>query len=101
MFEGKGAEDEVAAVEVDVAEEEGVAGADGVEVGLGGAEGGERDVVAIEDDDGSAGEKGGHGGGLFGIDADREKALPIGTAGGGAGGTALETGGGEVERLDD
>ncbi len=41
VFKGEGAEDEVGAVEVDEAEEEGVAGGDGVEVGLGGAGGGE------------------------------------------------------------
>lgn len=57
--------------------------------------------MAIEDDDGAAGEERGHGGGLFGVDADGEEALPICAAGGGAGGAAFEPGGGEVERLDD
>ena len=56
VFEGEGAEDEAGAVEIDEAEEEGAAAFDGIEVGLGGAEGGEGDVVAIEDDEGAAGE---------------------------------------------
>ena len=50
---GVGAEDETAFVEVDEAEEEGGAAADGVEGGLMGAVGGEGVVVAVEDGDGS------------------------------------------------
>lgn len=47
VLEGEGAEDEVGAIEIDKTEEEGAAAADGVEVGLGGAKGGEGDVVAV------------------------------------------------------
>jgi hypothetical protein len=54
---GVGAEDEAAFVEVDEAEEESGAAADGVEGGLVGAIRRERVVVAIEDSDGSGGDK--------------------------------------------
>lgn len=101
VLEGERTEDEIGAVEIHEAEEEGVAGADGEEIGLGGAEGGERDVVAIEDDDGATGEKGGHGSGLFCVDADGEEAQPLSTTGGRARGPALKPGEGEVKRLDD
>ena len=50
---GVGAEDETAFVEVDEAEEEGGAAADGVERRLVGAVGGEGVVVAVEDDQGA------------------------------------------------
>ena len=50
---GVGSEDEAAFVEVDEAEEESGATADGVEGGLMGAVGGEAVVVAVQDGDGS------------------------------------------------
>lgn len=64
---GVGAEDEAAFVEVDEAEQERGAAADGVECGLVGAVGSQRVVVAIEDGDGSRGEDGVHCGGLLGV----------------------------------
>lgn len=101
VLEGEGAKDEVGVVEVDVAEQEGAAATDRIEVGLGDAVGGEGDVVSVEDDEGSAGEQGCHGGGLLGVDADGDEALPLGAGGKGSGGSALKAGEGDMEGLDD
>ena len=68
-------------VEVDEAEEKGDAATDGVERGLVGAVGRERVVVAIEDGDGTGGEKRIHCGGLLRVSADGKEALPVGVAG--------------------
>jgi len=75
------AEDEAAFVEVDEAEEEGGAAADGVEGGLVHAVGGEGVVMAVEDSDGAGRDEGIHGGGLLGVGADGEEALPLGVGG--------------------
>jgi hypothetical protein len=96
-----GAEDETGLVEVDEAEEERAAAADGVERGLVGAVGSERVVVAVEDGDGSGGEERFHGGGLLGVGADGEKALPVGVASGGAGAVVVQAGGGDLDGFDD
>jgi hypothetical protein len=98
---GVGAEDETALVEVDEAEEEGTATADGVESGLVGAVGGKGVVVTVEDGDGTGGEEGFHGGGLLGVGADGEEALPVGVARGGAGAVVVEAGGGDLDGFDD
>jgi len=95
---GVGAEDETALVVVDEAEEEGTAAADGVEGGLVGAVGGEGVVVTVE---GSGGEEGFHGGGLLGVGADGEEALPVGVTSGGAGAIVVEAGGGDLDGFDD
>jgi len=78
---GVGAEDEAAFVEVHEAEQEGGAASDGVESGLVGAVGGERVVVAVEDGDGAGRDERIHGGGLLGVGADGEEALPVGVFG--------------------
>jgi hypothetical protein len=96
-----GAEDEAAFVEVDEAEQERSAAADGVECGLVGAVGSQRVVVAIEDGDGSGGDDGVHGGGLLGVGSDGEEALPVGVGGGGAGTVVVETGGGDLDGFYD
>jgi hypothetical protein len=98
---GVGAEDETAFVEVNEAEEEGGSATDGVEGGLMGAVGGERVVVAVEDGDGSGGDEGVHGGGLLGVGADGEEALPVGVFGGGAGAVVVQAGGGDLDSFDD
>jgi hypothetical protein len=101
---GVGAEDETAFVEVDEAEEEGGAAADGVERGLVGAVGGEGVVVTVEDCDGSGRDEGVHGGGLLGVGANGEETLPLGVRGGGAdavGVIAVEAGGGDLDGFDD
>jgi len=98
---GVGAEDETAFVEVDEAEEEGGSATDGVEGGLMGAVGGERVVVAVEDGDGSGGDEGVHGGGLLGVGADGEEALPVGVFGGRAGAVVVQAGGGDLDGFDD
>ena len=101
--EGAGvrAQDETALVEVDEAEEESAAAADGVERGLMGAVGGEGVVVPIEHGDGSGGEERFHGGGLLGIGTDGEEALPVGVASGGAGAVVVQAGGGDLDGFDD
>jgi len=101
--EGAGvrAKDETAFVEVDEAEEEGGAAADGVEGGLMSAVGGEGVVVAVEDGDGSGGKERVHGGGLQGVGADGEEALPVGVAGGGAGAVVVQAGGGDLNGFND
>jgi hypothetical protein len=69
-----------------------------------GAVGGEGVVVAIEDGDGAGGDEGVHGGGLLGIGADGEEALPVGVPGRGAdavGVIAVEAGGGDLDGFDD
>lgn len=88
-------------VEVDEAEEEGGAEADGVGGGLVWAVGGERGVVTVDDDDRSLGEEGGHGGGLVGVDADGDEAMPVFAGGGGAGAIFEEARGGEGDAFDD
>jgi hypothetical protein len=101
---GPGAEDEAALVEGDEAEEESGAAADGVEGGLVGAVGGERVVVAVEDGDGAGGDERVHGGGLLGVGADGEEALPVGVPVRGAdavGVIAVEAGGGDLDGFDD
>jgi hypothetical protein len=103
-FPGPGAKDEAAFVEVDETEEERGSAADGVEGGLVGAVGGEGVVVAIEDGDGSGSDEGLHGGGLLGVGADGEEALPAGVGGRGAGAVgmiAVKARGGDVDGLDD
>jgi len=101
---GPGAEDETALVEVDVAEEEGGAATNGVESGLVGAVGCEGVVMAVEDCDGAGRDEGVHGGGLLGVGADGEEALPVGLGGGGTdavGVIAVEAGGGDGDGFDD
>ncbi len=98
---GVRAENEVVLVEVDEAEKERGAETDGVGGGLVGAVGGKRGVVAVEDDDGALGEEGGHGGGLLGIDADGDEAVPVFAGGGGAGAVFKEARGGEGNAFDD
>ena len=98
---GVGSEDEAAFVEVDEAEEERGAAADGIECGLVGAVGSQRVVVTVEDGDGTGGEDGVHGGGLLGVGADGEDALPMGVGGGGAGAIVVETRGGDLDGFDD
>jgi hypothetical protein len=66
-----------------------------------GAVGGEGVVVAVEDGDGSGGDEGIHGGGLLGVGADGEEALPVGMAGGGAGTVVVQAGGGDLDGFDD
>jgi len=80
---GVRAEDKTAFVEIDEAEQEGGAAADGVESGLVGSVGGEGVVVTVEDGDGTGGDERLHGRGLLGVRADGEEALPVGVAGGG------------------
>jgi hypothetical protein len=96
-----GAEDETAFVEVDEAEEQGRAAADGVEGGLVGAIRGERVVVAIEDGDGSRSDERVHGGGLLRVGTDGEEALPVGVPRGGAGTVVVQAGGGDLDGFDD
>ncbi len=98
---GVGAEDETAFVEVDEAEEECGAAADGVERRLMRAIGSEGVVVAVEDGDGSGGDEGIHGGGLLGVGADGEEALPVGVSGGGAGAVVVQAGGRDLDGFDD
>lgn len=98
---GVGAEDETAFVEVDEAEEESGAAADGVKSGLVGAVGGEGVVVAVEDGDGSGRDEGVHGSGLLGVGADGEEALPVGVFGGGASTVVVQAGGGDLDGFDD
>lgn len=101
---GVGAKDETTFVEVDEAQEESGAPADGVERGLVGAIRSERVVVTVENGDGSGRDEWVHGGGLLGVCADGEEALPMGVRGGGAdaiGVIAVETGGGDLDCFDD
>jgi hypothetical protein len=101
---GVGAEDKATFVEVHEAEEEGGSAADGVEGGLVGPVGGEGVVVAVEDGDGSGDEEGVHCGGLLGVGADGEEALPVGVGGGGTdavGVVAVEAGGGDLDGFND
>jgi hypothetical protein len=98
---GVGAEDETGFVEVDKAEEEGCSAADCVEGGLMGSVGGQRVVVAVEDGDGSGGDERVHGGGLLGVGADGEEALPVGVPGGGAGAVVVKARGGDLDGFDD
>ena len=78
---GVRAEDKTAFVEVDEAEKESGSAADGVEVGLVGAAGSQGVVGTVEDGDGSWRDEGFHGGGLLGVDADGDEALPVGAGG--------------------
>ena len=96
-----GTEDETAFVEVDEAEEERGAAADGIEGGLMGAVGGEGVVVTIEHGDGAGGDEGVHGGGLLRVGADGQEALPMGVPGGGAGAVVVEARGGDLDGFDD
>jgi hypothetical protein len=98
---GVGAEDETAFVEVDEAEEESGAATDGVESGLMGSVRSEGVVVAVEDGDGSGRDEGIHGGGLLGVGADGEEALPVGVFRGGAGTVVVQAGGGDLDGFDD
>jgi hypothetical protein len=98
---GPRAEDEAAFVEVDEPEKESGSAADGIEGGLVGAIGSEGVVVAVEDDDGAGGDEGVHGGGLLGVGADGEEALPVGVFGGGAGAVVVEAGGRDLDGFDD
>ena len=74
---GVRAEDEAALIEVDEAEEESGAAADSVERRLVGAVGSKGVVVPIEHGDGSGADEWVHGGGLLGVGADGEEALPV------------------------
>jgi hypothetical protein len=98
---GVGAEDETAFVEVDKTQEESGSATDGVESGLVGAVRGEGVVVAIENGDGAGGKERVHGGGLLGVGADGEKALPMGVFGGGAGAIVVKARGGDLDGFDD
>lgn len=93
------AENDAIFVEVDEAEGKRGSVADGEEGGLVGAVGGEGAVVAIEYGDGAGGENGVHGGGLLGVDADGEEALPVSAEGMGAGAVALEARGRDLDGL--
>ena len=42
-----------------------------------------------------------HGGGLLGVGADGEEALPVSVGGGGAGAVVVEAGGGDLDGFDD
>jgi hypothetical protein len=66
-----------------------------------GAVGGEGVVVAVEDGDGSRGDKGIHCGGLLGVGADSEEALPVGVAGGWTGAIVVQAGGRDLNCFDD
>jgi hypothetical protein len=81
---GPGAEDETAFVEVDETEEESRAAADGVQGGLMGTVGGQRVIVTVQHGDGAGGDEGVHGGGLLGVGANGEEALPVRVFGRGA-----------------
>ena len=98
---GVGAEDEAAFVEVYETEKKGSSAANGVEGALMGAVRGQRVVVAVQDGDGSGREQRVHRGGLLGVCADGEEALPMGVSGGGAGAIVVEPGDGDVDGLDD
>jgi hypothetical protein len=96
-----GAEDETAFVEVDKAKEKSGARADGVESGLVGAVRGEGVVVTVENGDGAGRDEGIHGGGLLGVGANGEEALPVGVFGGRAGAIVVQAGGGDLDGFDD
>lgn len=66
-----------------------------------GSIGGEGVVMTIKDGDGSGRDEGLHGGGLLGIDADGEEALPVCLFHGRAGAVVLEAGGGNRDGFDD
>ena len=57
--------------------------------------------MAVEDSDGSGGEERIHRGGLLGVGADGEEALPVRVFGGRAGAVVVEARGGDVEGFDD
>jgi hypothetical protein len=57
--------------------------------------------MAIEDGDGSRGDDGIHRGGLLGVGADGEEALPVSVGGGGAGTVVVEARGGDLDGFDD
>ena len=98
---GERAKDEAAVVELDEAEGQGGSAADGVEGALVGAVGGQGLVVTVEDDEGAGGEERLHGGGLVGVGADGEEALPVGVLRGGLDPAVVKAGGGDVDGLDD
>jgi hypothetical protein len=98
---GVRAQDEAAFVEVYKAEEKRGTTANGVESRLMGAVGGEGVVVAVEDCDGTGGEERVHGGGLLGVGADGQEALPVGVAGGVAGAVVVQAGGRDLDGFDD
>jgi hypothetical protein len=69
-----------------------------------GSVGSERVVVAVEDGDCAGGDERVHGGGLLGVGADGEEALPLCVGGGGAdavGVIAVESGGGDLDGFDE
>jgi hypothetical protein len=66
-----------------------------------GAVGGQRVVVTIEDGNGAGGDERVHGGGLLGVGADAEEALPMSVFGRGAGAVVLQAGGGDLDGFDD
>ena len=69
-----------------------------------GSVGGQGVIGAIEDGDGSRGDEGLHCGGLLGVGADGDEALPVSAGIGGAdavGVIAVETRGRDVDGLDD
>jgi hypothetical protein len=94
-----GPEDEASGGELNVAEEQGVLKADGVDVGLGRMDGDERVVVAVNDDDVVGGEQRLHGAGLAGCEADGDEAFPIAGAGRLTAGEVAQGPGGELEAV--
>ena len=91
----------MAFVEVHEAEGERGAAADGIERGLVGPVGRERVVMTVEDDDGSGGDEWVHCGGLLGVGADGQEALPVGVLCGQAGAVVVQTRGGDLDGFDD
>ncbi len=94
-----GAEDEVGAVELDVANGALAADVDGVEVGFGGAVGLEGGEVAIEEEGGAGGGARGHGGGVVCVHLDEHEAAPFGAGGVAIGAEAFEEGFFEFEEV--
>ncbi len=99
-IEPMGSKDEPVGFKRDVAKEEGVALAEGVDVGLDGAELGDRGVVAVEDDDVVGGEHGLHGQGLCRGDADGDEALHVAATDELPGAEIGEAAGGELNAVE-
>lgn len=96
-----GAQDEPIGFEGDIAEAEKIAGADGEECGLGNAVGGERAVVAVDDQQCVGLDDGPHGLGFVGGRADGDEAEPFAAAGGAARAKVFDHGGGHFELVED
>jgi len=66
-----------------------------------GAVGSERIIVPVQHSDGIGADERVHRGGLLGVGADGEEALPVGVFGRGAGAVVLQAGGGDLDGFDD